>query len=111
MPGHVRLIDGLGAAPTKKARRPNEARLLERERAAQTQRAAAGSHAERPVQAKAVLHRRNDRAAVRRSAEAAARHAEGGMTCQSVAAARRCNDAREKKRSCFCMAASEAPNV
>ena len=105
------MIDGLGAAPTEKARRPNEARLLEREPAAQKQRAAAGSHAERPVQAKAVLQRRNDRAAVRRSAEAAARRTDGGMTCQSVAAARRCNDAREKKPSCFFIAASEAPNV
>ena len=105
------MIDGLGAAPTKKAGHPNEAKLLEREPAAQTQRAAAGSHAERPAQAKAVLHRRNDRAAVRRSAEAAARRTDGGMTCQSAAVARRFNDAREKKRSCFCMAASEAPNV
>ena len=105
------MIDGLGAAPTKKARRPNEARLLEREPAAQKQRAAAGSHAERPVQAKAVPQQRNDRAAVRRSAEAAARHAEGGMTCQNVAAARRRRGGREKTPSCFCMAASEAPNV
>ena len=105
------MIDGLGAAPTKKARRPNEARLLEREPAAQTQRAAAGSHAERPVQAKAVLQRRNDRAAVRRSAEAAARRTDGGRTCQSAAAVRRCRGGREKKPSCFFMAASEAPNV
>jgi len=105
------LIDGLGAAPTTKARRPKKARLLEREPAAQTQRAAAGSHAERPLQAKAVLQLRNDRAAVRRSAEAAARHTEGGMTCQSVAAVRRCRGGREKKPSCFLMAASEAPNV
>ena len=80
------MIDGLGAAPTKKAGHPNEARLLEREPAAQTQGAAAGSHAERPVQAKAVLQRCNDRAAVRRPAEAAARRADDGMTCQSVAA-------------------------
>ena len=105
------MIDGLGAAPTKKAGRPNEARLLEREPAAQTQRAAAGSHAERPAQAEAAPQQRNDRAAVRRSAEAAARHTDGGMTCQSVAAVRRCRGGREKKRSCFCMAASEAPNV
>ena len=80
------MIDGLGAAPTKKARRPNEARLLEREPAAQKQRAAAGNHAERPVQTKAVLQQRNDRAAVRRSAEAAVRRADGGATCQSAAA-------------------------
>ena len=84
------MIDGLGAAPTTKARRPKKARLLEREPAAQTHRAAAGSHAERPVQAKAVLQQRTDRAAVRRSAEAAVRRADRGMTCQSAAAARRC---------------------
>jgi len=84
------LIDGLGAAPTKKAGHPNEAKLLEREPAAQTQRAAAGSHAERPVQAKAVLQQRNDRTAVRRSAEAAARRADSGMTYQSATAAWRC---------------------
>ena len=105
------MIDGLGAAPTKKARRPNEARLLEREPAAQTQRAAAGSHAERPVQAKAVPRQRNARAAVRRSAEAAARRADEGMTCQSVTAARRCRGAREAKPKRLLMTASEAPNV
>ena len=105
------MIDGLGAAPTKKARRPNEARLLEREPAAQKQRAAAGSHAERPVQAKAVPQQSNDRAAVRRSAEAAARRTDGGMTCQSMTAARRRCGEREKNPSCFFMAASEAPNV
>ena len=105
------MIDGLGAAPPKKAGRPNEARLLEREPAAQKQRAAAGSHAERPVQAKAVLQQRNDRTAVRRAAEAAARHTDGGRTCQSGAAVRRHHGGREKNPSCFFIAASEAPNV
>ena len=80
------MIDGLGAAPPKKAGRPNEARLLEREPAAQKQRAAAGSNAERQAPSKAVLQQRNHRAAVRRSAEAAVRRADGGATCQSAAA-------------------------
>jgi len=39
------------------------------------------------VPAKTALQQRNDLAAVRRSAEAAARRADGGTTCQSVAAA------------------------
>ena len=72
---------------------------------------AAGSHAERPAQAEAAPQQRNDRAAVRRSAEAAARHTDGGMTCQSMTAARRRCGRKEKKPSCFFMAASEAPNV
>ena len=83
------MIDGLGAAPTEKALRRNEERPLEREPAAQSQRAAADCHAERLVQAKAVLQQRTDRGAVRRSAEAALRRADAGTTCQSVAAARR----------------------
>jgi len=63
------------------------------------------------LQAKAAPQQRNDRAAVRRTAEAAARHTDGGRICQSVAAVRRCRVGREKKPSCFFMAASEAPNV
>jgi len=86
LPGHVLSIAGLGAAPTKKAGRLSAGRLLEREPAGEGKRATACGCAEQHDQTKAGLQQRNDRAAVRRSAEAAARCADGGRTCQSVAA-------------------------